>query len=48
MTHRPNKSLAPVADQRRLPPVRVKLWQTDARWQKSIRLTASTRTGGIG
>jgi hypothetical protein len=34
MTHRPNKSLAPVADQRRLPPVRVKLWQTDAKVAK--------------
>jgi hypothetical protein len=34
MTHRPNKSLAPVADQRRLPPVRVKLWQADAKVAK--------------
>jgi hypothetical protein len=40
MTHRPKSSPAPAADQRRLPPVRVKLWQADARWQKSIRLTA--------
>jgi hypothetical protein len=34
MTHRPNKSLAPVADERRLAPVRVKLWQTDAKVAK--------------
>ena len=34
MTHRPNKSPAPVAAQRRLPPVRVKLWQTDSKVAK--------------
>jgi hypothetical protein len=28
--HRPNNSPAPVAGQRRLPPVRVKLWEVDA------------------
>jgi hypothetical protein len=27
MTHRPNKLPAPVSDQRRLPPVRVKVWE---------------------
>jgi hypothetical protein len=35
MTHRPNKSPAPVAAQRRLPPVRVKLWKTDAKVAKA-------------
>jgi hypothetical protein len=34
MTHIPNKSPAPVAAQRRLAPVRVKLWQTDAKVAK--------------
>ena len=34
MTRRPNKSPAPVAGQRRLPPVRVKLWQTDSKVAK--------------
>jgi hypothetical protein len=34
MSQKPNISLAPVASQRRLPPVRVKLWQTDARVAK--------------
>jgi hypothetical protein len=34
MTHRPNKSPAAVAGQRRPQPVRVKLWQVDARVAK--------------
>jgi hypothetical protein len=34
MSQKPNIVPAPVAGQRRLPPVRVKLWQTDARVAK--------------
>jgi hypothetical protein len=34
MTHTPNKSPAPVAGQRRLPPVRIKLWRTDVKVAK--------------
>jgi hypothetical protein len=34
MTQKPNKSPAPVAGQRRLPPVRVKIWRADAKVAK--------------
>ena len=34
MTHRPNKSPAAVAGQRRLPPVRVKVWRADGKLAK--------------
>ena len=34
MTHRPNNSPAPVAGQRRLPPVRVKVWGADGKLAK--------------
>ena len=34
MTHRPNNSPAPVAGQRRLPPVRVKVWRADGKVAK--------------
>ena len=34
MTHRPNKSPTPVAGQRRVPPVRVKVWGADGKLAK--------------
>jgi hypothetical protein len=34
MTHRPNNSPAPLAGQRRVPPVRVKVWRADGKLAK--------------
>jgi len=48
MTTKPGTISTAVAGQRRLPPVRVKLYRGMPAWQKSTHLTASMRTGGDG